>query len=373
MELCLPVNQLLLSSKGETLFNRDTGQQFRLTLRSQPVPRSQSTDSSFSPDLFPVDSDFEDEMLSLDPEWIIAQQGKAIQTNTSFTTDRPTTPPPPIESNRAQMVRYLNKWLLEESPFMTKAILSDKEDISFKKVFEITRGALYSNVSYTDLADCVAEKGSPSYEGMWTAMSELVESRKAPMPSQSNAKAWHQADHTWKGISQHGKLKLATKANVPLFKFELSPMSLQSSHRFARKYGGDRFFELDVPWIDSDNLEFLTLPKDKHSLEALRSVVMEWVYRKPHYFLNRYWRAFFTKPNETKIRRAKRDTETNSFRVYLFAETGLGISSQQESDIGQLLKWFMPAQLNLDQPLLKFFARIQLGKSTSIKTSYQSF
>ena len=62
------------------------------------------------------------------------------------------------------------------------------------------------------------------------------------------------------------------------------------------------------------------------------------------------------------------------YRIYLFAEDGIGFrhgNKHGDSDprlldrprmtVREMIEWFLPFQSNLNQPLLKFFARLALG------------
>lgn len=78
-------------------------------------------------------------------------------------------------------------------------------------------------------------------------------------------------------------------------------------------------------------------------------------------FMGYCWTAFCTRASKTTRKHGKREDldDFGGFVVILFATKGHGLD---DVDIGRFLNWFMPLQLNVELPVCKAFARIDLGK-----------
>jgi hypothetical protein len=96
-----------------------------------------------------------------------------------------------------------------------------------------------------------------------------------------------------------------------------------------------------------------------------------------HSFLGRTWRAFYRKKQPSTSTARKQDQgkfNAIKHRLYFFATNGHDFGSPKVAkktanhafvSVDELLGWFMPADQNVQQSSLKFFARIALGKATA--------
>jgi len=213
---------------------------------------------------------------------------------------------------------------------------------------------------------------------MWSALCRVIKDAKAQAPERSSPVAWRRAEQAFEGVAISGKLAFREQPGGPVFEFKLNPLKLESSHRFSRKFGSDRFCVITIPGLSPDNL-----PADlKSDHDAARDCIIEWLVDTEHQFLGRKWRAFFPKADTAKRRlklsRAAFNGPKN--RIYFFAEDGVGF--RQEAHTGeqdprrpshvrmtveQLIQWFMPLILNQNEFSLKLFARLALGKSSRYK------
>ena len=192
------------------------------------------------------------------------------------------------------------------------------------------------------------------------------------MPERSSPTAWDRASKDFQGVALTGKLKILDQQKGGIFEFSLNPLKAESSYRLSRQFGSDRFSIFGIPGIDRDGLPTYL----KSSADPAREAISEWLVESDHHFLGRTWRAFYTKPDASKRRQKAlkiRDDKTR-FRVYFFAENGLGFRQgprRGEPDprlldrpfisVNDMIEWFMPAKANEDQSYLKFYARLSLG------------
>lgn len=185
--------------------------------------------------------------------------------------------------------------------------------------------------------------------------------------------AWERAQQTFEGVAISGKLVFREQLGGPLFDFKLNPLRLESSYRLSRKYGGDRFCIITIPGLGPESLPAHLKPD--HA--AVRDRIITWLVDTEHYFLGRKWRVFYTRPDSAK-RRVKSHSTWNDakYRIYFFAEDGVGFrqrdhrgeqdprqSSHVHVTVAQLIEWFMPLNMNLNQPSLKLFTRLKQGKT----------
>ncbi|KAK2870547.1 hypothetical protein FQN49_003113 [Arthroderma sp. PD_2] len=150
----------------------------------------------------------------------------------------------------------------------------------------------------------------------------------------------------------------------------LNPLKLEQSHRFARRFGADRFLEVTFPSTNPD--------KQCKDAQLLRKVLSEWLSDKEHHLLGRIWRAFFIEDYKSKSKAAG---EARS-KVFLFAVDGNdflklppGLSPlDQPSEYHtpmtreQLVNWHIPLHMNKHQQDCKLFNRIRLGLSRTSPT-----
>ena len=193
-------------------------------------------------------------------------------------------------------------------------------------------------------------------------MSSYVARSGKVLPERSSTDAWAKADKMSPELILTGDLVFNPDSGAPLFSFILEPMKAQRSNRFTRKWRADRFLILGLPGLSPKDL-----PQHlKTDASQVRDFIIRWLCESEHYILGRKWKAFFVKPRQKSAKSRQSNTQKSGevmHRVYLFAVDGFGLMVPNVSmTVKTMLDWFMPAQLNKHQAVLKLFARIALGK-----------
>ena len=244
--------------------------------------------------------------------------------------------------------------------------------------YEVTRVFLHAGVSLDSVQFSIAH-APREYDALWKFLKHLPPLQGKPFPERSGREAWEAALGDFqrgpRAVYMAGKLRYNSSSD-PLFRFQLEPLRLDYSHRLGRRFGHDRFFEIDIP-----NLTGRQLPKALEQVEHLMSqVVIQWLVDEHHHFLERTWSPFFIKPKDRKDRKAasasgKSSTEDPEpvHRMYFFATDGSGFrdygiqleSSQPHAKISTevLLDCIRPTSENAAESYLKLFARTALGKN----------
>ena len=239
----------------------------------------------------------------------------------------------------------------------------------FRQLYEIVRVANACKLDISQFFDCF-QTTFPSYDSLWSSLSSITKVHGAQIPERSSLVAWDRASSNFEGVALTGKLKMLDQPRGQVFQVELQPLKLEPSYRLSRKFGSDRFCGLSLAGLGPEDLP-------SHLKEykiAAREIISNWLVDTDHKFLGRTWRAFYTKAEGSKRKGTRKDMKTSRYRIYLFAENGVGFidgKKHGESDprlldrprmtVQEMIEWFLPFQSNLDQPLLKFFARLALG------------
>lgn len=214
------------------------------------------------------------------------------------------------------------------------------------------------------------------------------------LPAASDADAWTAALNTFE---RAGKAVVLSADLVPCldgsgqpFEVRLKPLKLELSHRLDRRFGADRFLEINVPLPSESKQAREVISQDSDN----RDVFIRWLTQSRHYFLGRIWQAFYCREAEKSLRRVQTSSQTrglfqdsllppqSQFRspVYLFACNGdefrnMGIpgflsppeealtpSQRTKMKRSVLLQWAIDIQENSRQMVAKLFTRIALSK-----------
>lgn len=210
-----------------------------------------------------------------------------------------------------------------------------------------------------------------SYDSLWSSLSSIAKAHGAQMPQRSSLAAWDRAGSKFEGVALTGKLMMLDQQKGPCFEFHLSPLKLEPSYRLSRHFGSDRFCVLGMPGLGPEGLP--SYLKKYHT--SVRETTTKWLVEEDHRFLGRTWRAFYTKPDVSKKKGVRNSMRDSRYRIYFFAEDGAGFRDRDrrsEADprlldrpripVKELIEWFMPFKANLNQPSLKLFARLALGR-----------
>lgn len=217
------------------------------------------------------------------------------------------------------------------------------------------------------------------YETLWSSLITIVRKSGQILPERSSLKAWQRASTDYDGVFLSGDLRFSERQGGPFFEFALKPMKIEKSYRFARRFGGDRFCVIGIPAI---SVEYLP-PFLKEWQIPFREGIIDRLVDTDFHFSGRIWRAFYLKPdNVRKTRGGNQSSSDIKYRIYFFARDGYGFVREPkvgEADprahehspvsIGELIEWFMPANRNLSQTCLKFYARLALGLTCPIKST----
>lgn len=206
------------------------------------------------------------------------------------------------------------------------------------------------------------------YDLFWSSLCSNTRKLGKVPPESSSKDAWNKAGDSFDGVTLTGDLMFSEQRGSSVFDFRLKPMKMEPSYRLARRFGSDRFFIVGMPGLAAENMP----PFLKSEAAAVRQGIIHWLVNTEHRFLGRVWRAFYVKPQQTNRVRKSTQSSFNEIkhRVYLFAVDGhrfrprtnpTNPTRHEAMTVKDLLEWFMPTAVNLEQPCLKFFARLALG------------
>ncbi|ORY63412.1 RNA dependent RNA polymerase-domain-containing protein [Pseudomassariella vexata] len=265
------------------------------------------------------------------------------------------------------------------------------DDAPMAVIWEIVRVFLHCGVSMSAF-NFKYNASWMNQDILWQTFKKHPQLQEKPLPERCQPDAWAAA--TMKNFQSHGEvvvlsalIDFSSLSTGPLLRVALQPLRLDLSHRLSRRFGSDRFFEILVPSLESNN-----------SISAIRNIgkqgvecVTQWLLNASHCFLGRIWRPFFVRFIRDSA--SRKPTRNESFgpdpkpimrdRVYLFAETGNNfrftttptlppkdedMNKHTNMDRRGLLDWHLQTANNEKQPYLKLFSRIALGLSRTRPT-----
>jgi len=164
-----------------------------------------------------------------------------------------------------------------------------------------------------------------------------------------------------------GSIEFNTSPNRPPFSMSLNAVSHQSSNRFWRKYGSDRFLTVRLPSPPNANHQphemlyerkvFCKTPQKFH--EALVQFLMQ----ERIELVGRVWRLFYVRDGKDK------KFKTSPFQAILFAVRGEGIKPEDECEVEELLNWHIPlVPKNMNSTVPKLWSRVSLGLTKTSAT-----
>ena len=241
--------------------------------------------------------------------------------------------------------------------------------VPLRQLYEIMRVASVCKLDISKFYTCFESKFE-SYDRLWSSLGSIVKLHGVQVPERSSLIAWDRAGSGFEGVALTGKLQFLDQRKGPCFEFLLNPLKLEHSNRLSRQFGNDRFCVVGLPLLDRAGLPSYLKPQ--HT--SVRETVANWLVDTDHKFLGRTWRAFWTRSDDSKKRGTQNMVKDSHYRVYLFAEHGIGFRDRERCgevdprvldrarvSVTDLLEWFMPFNANLNQSSLKFFARLRLG------------
>ncbi|EFR01019.1 RNA directed RNA polymerase [Nannizzia gypsea CBS 118893] len=259
--------------------------------------------------------------------------------------------------------------LVENGPFSKKTAWFKAIPLRFR--YEVERLARACDISpETILSEDVLLK-TQSYEALLELMSRRPYKNKI---EKSKTSVWRMAVENYTDSDSGTMVVLSGQLEWKneQFTLVLNPLKVDKSHRFARRFGADRFLEILLP----------TEHPKKTGLDAeiYSKALAIWLCAKDHHLFGRRWRAFYQEDLKSK---SKTTSSSGSDRkVSLFAVDGDDflkipptVSSMNETSgkhtpmiIKQLVDWHIRYDRNTHQEYSKLFARIRLGLSRTIPT-----
>jgi hypothetical protein len=250
-------------------------------------------------------------------------------------------------------------------------------------IWEITRAALHCNVSL-DQFDLLYESNDKwhSQSGLRDTISTHVLFHGKSLPQPSDSAAWKTALGDFqtkvKTVALSAELVYNQDSNGSLYSLRLQPLKLELGHRLARRFGADRFLEINIPSpsVSSDD-EPKIFKEDEGSLKK----IVDWLTKSRHYFLGRCWKPFYVRNVKGK-KIAGSNKNIFAVRIYLFACNGdnfrnpkapddipllqeaLDIGSRTKLKLSGLLRWAISIdnERNSEQPVTKLFSRLALSE-----------
>lgn len=241
-------------------------------------------------------------------------------------------------------------------------------DAPFFVAWEVTRIAQHCGVDLQTV--------DMKYESSWVNQKQLRAGlwkhssfQEKAFPESSSAAAWPTSatDSSFLPVDQQvvysASLDFTSNKNDPL-RLTIQPLKLEQSHRLGRRFGADRFLEILLPSPDSSNLPGFI---KNRSSESFFENLVRWL-ADEHLFCGRRWKAFYTKSGGS--RKPVRDLQFGpepkpvyKDRVYFFAQFSESNDFVQ-TPLYKMLDWVLQfnRKPNRDQPILKLFQRIALGK-----------
>lgn len=243
--------------------------------------------------------------------------------------------------------------------------------------YELTRVSLHTEVDLSDLASLSSELES-DYATFWNQVQQHESLKEKSLPAKSSKEAWDRAVDDFRGILMSGNLEPTNQTEGPVLGLKLSPLQLQKGYRLGRKFGFDRYFRLTMPVFKPD--DFGQSRKSDAESEELSRLIFSWLAREGHHMFGRMWSPFFLK-NQSKERKRflgkGNCINLPKKEVLLFATDGWDFASDKKNSFKSqpllahksmsaeaMLEWLIPfdTKENLNQPYLKMFSRIALGK-----------
>jgi hypothetical protein len=271
--------------------------------------------------------------------------------------------------------------------FSQAAIPARLKSASLRVIYEITRVFLHAEITIADElfpSSSDLKVYDSNYDTLWTFLRNIPALKGKRFPEQTKSDAWAAAGTDSQngslGVVFAGSLKFNSKKTGPLFQFRLSPIKLEQTHRLGRRLTHNRFLEIDMPGILSDDMPDHLSLKLK---DLTQKCIWDWFWAGPgHSCLGYKWKPFFKKDVERKPQKqsdqnlATAKGIKNLHRVYFFAVAGRDlravdkpleeaweIQKDLEISVGTLLEMIRSSEENKHEPALKLFSRTALGKS----------
>lgn len=246
--------------------------------------------------------------------------------------------------------------------------------------YELTRTALDYNIELSDFDHHNAANFS-DYASFWQWVLEQKCMQSKSPPRQSSIEAWG-AGEKFKDVSLTGDLVFNHHRNGPLLKLSLHPLKIETSFRYSRRFGNDRFLVLSLPELCATHM-----PKAVSQEEDLvRENIIQWLCSAQHTLFGRTWKAFSCKSIRKRAKSGKKDTRASNpsksnvkpseplYYIFFFAVSGCDMLPTRENvapkgespqghtemSVEALLNWAFPRARNENMAYPKAFQRYHL-------------
>lgn len=249
-------------------------------------------------------------------------------------------------------------------------------NLPLRYVYEIERVSLARGVSMGSMLP--NHKPNQDYEELWSSINN--QGGRSNIIERTKQSVWDAATDNFDVekdsavVTLSGELDWCQKSQSGFMSLKLNPLKFERSHRFARRFGSDRFLEITFP-----SLSRMEKENSHISPEAFKPAFAKWLCTSRHYLLGRVWRGFFVED----VKKKRKDSTGFKCKVFLFAVDGYDFvptpspavspihqpsNRHTPMSINSLVDWHMPFEDNKQQPDCKLFNRISLGLSRTLAT-----
>ncbi|KAK2748968.1 hypothetical protein FQN57_007251 [Myotisia sp. PD_48] len=313
------------------------------------------------------DTTFESPLDSMEPGISIKTPGNSFET---MPVQRELFTNHSVSSQISKIVSTLEF----QGPFSNRPTLPGTVDFRYR--YEVERLARAHDIPIDHVVPEFELPDFDSYSAFWQHMYSGDHVKKAM--EKVKPQAWKESvgnfldRDAYSMVTLSGKLDWCNHAGF--MKLTLNPLKLEKSHRFARRFGADRFLEITAPII-SDRSKNVGFHPD-----VFRKAFGQWLATAEHHLFGRVWRAFFLEDHKAKTKpSAKKDMRS---KVFFFAVDGedfargppsLSPEGEQSHNhttmsLEQFMNWHIPIQYNRREKDkdCKLFNRMRLGLSRTI-------
>ncbi|KAM5435792.1 hypothetical protein MferCBS31731_006049 [Microsporum ferrugineum] len=260
--------------------------------------------------------------------------------------------------------------LAKNGPFSKRATWFKELPLRYR--YEAERVARGCGISFETIDTENTLPEDLSYDAFWQMLYRGSNTNKL---ERSKHGTWNLAvgnfidSETHEMVVLSGELEWGKNGSLILI---LHPLKVEKSHRFARRYGADRFMEITIPMKND---------KSGRDAELFVKAISKWLSAENHYLFGRIWRAFYIEDLKSKSK-AKSPGGAGRKKVFLFAVDGDDFlkvppkvspldelsESRTPMTVEQLVNWHILHPKNKHQEDCKLFNRIRLGLSRTTPT-----
>ena len=251
-------------------------------------------------------------------------------------------------------------------------------ELPFQFLYELHSHAISWNVDLLGLykeiqIKCRTDKPKPAQR--WQAYREL--GRGMPPCEVFGPACWDPTRNAIPGKEKHKSIHLKVKLTWAkskegaLFRPRILAPVIDKSCRFHRTFGGERFLEMQVPFLRGGDIKEDSRHLKNHAHSIFESTT-RWLSCHPMRIAGRTWRPFFVDDQPAT------DSDGVYYsRIHYFAVEGSELVAGTDPSsrpicvpmtIESFIDWHAPLQHNINSMDLKLFARFKLGLSKTVPT-----